>query len=123
MIAQLFLTAMLIAILAYSSLHFGVAPGIARLSALAAMTGIYFVWFPMHATAIAEFVGIGRGADLIVYTWIVISLIIFLNLHLKARAQMELITVLARAIAIMNATMLARGANTAPMQRPTPPHD
>ena len=116
MIAQLFLSAMLFVVLPYAWLHLRVTPAVAGLSALAAMIGIYFVWFPGESTALAEFVGIGRGADLIIYTWIVISLIIFLNLHLKARSQMELITVLARNIAIMNATTLMRDDDAAPMQ-------
>ena len=46
--------------------------------------------------------GIGRGVDLILYLWLVISLIVVLNLHLKLRAQMEIITVIAREIAIAN---------------------
>jgi hypothetical protein len=52
---------------------------------------------------LAELAGIGRGVDLIIYTWVVISLLVVLNLHLKLRAQMELITALAREIAIANA--------------------
>jgi small membrane protein len=52
---------------------------------------------------LAEVAGIGRGVDLIIYTWVVISLLVVLNLHLKLRAQMELITALAREIAIANA--------------------
>ena len=43
------------------------------------------------------------GVDLIIYVWVVISLLIVLNLHLKLRAQMELITALAREIAIVKA--------------------
>ena len=61
------------------------------------------MWLPSHATRLAALVGIGRGVDLIIYTWVAISLMILLNLHLKLRAQMELITVLAREIAIANA--------------------
>jgi len=57
----------------------------------------------LHATHLAEFVGIGRGVDLNIYIWIVISLLLLLNLHLKLREHMELITVLARELAIANA--------------------
>ena len=53
--------------------------------------------------SLAELAGIGRGVDLILYVWVVISLLIVLNLHLKLRAQMELITALAREIAIVKA--------------------
>ena len=63
--------------------------------------------FPTHASRLAALVGIGRGVDLILYLWVVISLIVLLNLHLKLRAQMEVITVLAREIAIANARSAA----------------
>jgi hypothetical protein len=49
---------------------------------------------------LAELVGIGRGADLILYVWVCISLILLLNLHLKIRMQLELITMLARKLAL-----------------------
>ena len=55
---------------------------------------------PSESTRLAEFAGIGRGVDLILYTWVGISLIIILNLHLKLRTHLELITVLARTIAL-----------------------
>ena len=58
------------------------------------------MWVPEHASQLAALVGIGRGVDLVLYTWVVISLIMMLNLHLKLRSQMELITLLARKIAI-----------------------
>jgi small membrane protein len=103
MIAQLLLTAMLCAILLYASMTYREAPIIGFLSVAAALGGLYFVWLPTHATSLAALVGIGRGVDLILYTWVVISLIILLNLHLKLRAQMELITLLARKIALAEA--------------------
>lgn len=103
MIAQLFLTALLLVILLYAATAYRLAPAIGLVASVAAVAGLYFVWFPAHATLLAEFAGIGRGADLIVYTWVVISLIMLLNLHLKLRAQMELITQLARRVAIANA--------------------
>ena len=103
MIAQLFLTALLFAILLYAWRTYRLAPAVGLLAVAAAFAGLYFVWFPAHATALAEFVGIGRGVDLIVYTWVVISLLMLVNLHLKLRAQMEVITALARTIALANA--------------------
>ena len=103
MIAQSLLTAMLFAILLYASMTYRQAPIIGFLSVVAAFGGLYFVWFPSHASRLAEMFGIGRGVDLILYTWVVISLIILLNLHLKLRSQLELITLLARKIAIADA--------------------
>ena len=103
MIAQLVLTALLLAILLYAWTEYRRAPAIGLLAMLAALTGLYFVWIPAHATWLAELVGIGRGVDLILYVWVVISLIVLLNLHLKLRVQREMITVLARELAIANA--------------------
>jgi len=105
MIAQILLTTLLSGILLYAWIEYRRAPVIGFLSVLAAMTGLYFVWVPAHATRLAALVGIGRGVDLILYVWVVISLIVLLNLHLKLRMQMELITVLARELAIANARL------------------
>ena len=96
MIAQLALSVLLAAILLYAWTEYRRSPAVALLSVLAATAGLYFVWFPAHSTWLAELVGIGRGVDLILYTWVCISLLVLLNLHLKLRTQMELITILAR---------------------------
>ena len=103
MIAQLLLTLMLFTILLYATMTYRQAPIIGLLTVVAAFGGLYFVWFPSHATRLAELVGISRGVDLILYTWVAISLIMLLNLHLKLRSQMELITLLARKIALAEA--------------------
>ncbi len=107
MIAQLILTALLLGILLYAWTEYRRAPAIGLLAMVAALTGLYFVWIPAHATWLAELVGIGRGVDLILYVWVVISLIVLLNLHLKLRVQKEMITVLARELAIANARAAA----------------
>ena len=103
MIAQLALTALSFAILLYAWMEYPRSPAVGLFAWLAALGGLYFVWVPSHATQLAALVGIGRGVDLIIYTWVGISLLLLLNLHLKLRSQMELITVLARELAIANA--------------------
>jgi hypothetical protein len=103
LIAQLILTTLLGGILLYAYLQHRRAPAIGLAAMLAAVTGLYFVWLPSHATWLAAQVGVGRGVDLILYVWVVISLIVLLNLHLKLRVQTETITVLARELAIANA--------------------
>ena len=103
MIMQAALTLLLSGILLYAWAERSRSPLVGRLSMLAALAGIYLVWTPAHATALAEMAGVGRGVDLILYIWVVISLLLFLNLHLKLRAQMDLITTLARAVTIANA--------------------
>jgi hypothetical protein len=103
MIAKLILTALLSGIVLYAWTEYRRAPAIGLVSMFVAGAALYFVWIPSHATVLAELVGIGRGVDLILYLWVVISLIVLLNLHLKLRAQMETITVLARELALANA--------------------
>jgi len=111
MIAQLFLSVLLGLTGLYAWVAARRSPQISALVAAAAAAGLYFVWLPAHATWIAEAVGIGRGVDLILYVWVVISLLAILNLHLTLRAQLELITVLNRRLAIAEAerSMLVSG--------------
>ena len=103
MIAQLILTALLLSIFMYAGTEYRRSPVVGVVVMLATAGGTYLVWLPAHATALADMVGIGRGVDLIIYIWIVISLLVVLNLHLKLRSQMELITILARESAIAKA--------------------
>ena len=103
MIAQFVLSSLLAAVLLYAWTEYRRTPLVALLTVFVATAGIYFVWVPEHSTQLAELVGIGRGVDLILYIWVCISLIVLLNLHLKLRTQMELITTLARKAAIADA--------------------
>ena len=103
MIASVILTAFLCGILVYAWSEQRRAPLVAACTVAAAVLGLYFVWFPSHANALAEIAGVGRGADLILYLWVLISLLILFNLHLKLRSQMELITELARETALLRA--------------------
>jgi hypothetical protein len=102
MIAQIGLTVLLLCIMVYAWSEYRRAPAIGIVAIAVAGAGLYFVWLPSHASWLAALVGIGRGVDLILYVWVVISLIVVLNLHLKLRSQTEIITALAREIAIAN---------------------
>ena len=110
MIAQFVLSMLLCIVLVYAWVEHQRSPIVALLSSGTALAGVYFIWFPTHTTWVAELVGIGRGADLILYMWVCISLVILLNLHLKLRAQHELITALARTIALTSASWPSTGA-------------
>jgi hypothetical protein len=105
MIAQIALSLLLGVVLLYAWAQYRRSPIVTVLSSVVSLIGFYFVWFPSHATRVAELVGIGRGADLILYVWACISLVVLLNLHLKLRTQHELLTQLARSIALANATL------------------
>ncbi|XYJ11327.1 DUF2304 family protein [Telluria sp. B2] len=66
--------------------------------------GMFFVWLPDESTHIANILGIGRGADMIYYIWMIISLAVVINIHLKLRQNLNLVTELARSIAIADAS-------------------
>jgi hypothetical protein len=109
MIAQLVLSILLGCVLVYAWAQYKRSPLVAGASMIAGAAGLYLVWSPEQSTAVAEFIGIGRGADLILYLWVCISLNMLLSLHLKLRIQNETLTKLARAMALKNATSLEDG--------------
>ena len=67
------------------------------------VVGFIFVWFPETTSVIARRVGVGRGADLVMYLWIVLTLLFIVRLHLKLRELTEAMTQLARRIALNDA--------------------
>ena len=103
MMAQIALTVLLAGVLLYAGQERRRSPVVGWLSVIAAVAGLYFTWVPQDATALAHWAGVGRGVDLVLYIWVCITLIVLLNLHLKLRAQMELVTELARSIALADA--------------------
>jgi hypothetical protein len=108
MIASIVLSAILCGILVYAWSEQRRVPLVASCTIIATVGGLYFVWFPSQANQLAELVGIGRGADLILYVWVLISLLILFNLHLKLRSQIELITELARDVALLRTELSRR---------------
>jgi len=92
MIAQAILSLLLSGVLVYAWAEYRRSPVVASLSVAVSLAGLFFVWVPSESTRVAEFVGIGRGADLILYLWVCISLIVLLNLHLKLRTQQDMRT-------------------------------
>jgi hypothetical protein len=99
-IAQLVLTGLLGIVVLYAWIAYQQSRVVGVAAVGAAVAGLYFVWIPAHAMILAEWAGVGRGVDLIIYVWVVISLIIMLNLHLKIRSHAKRMTELARKVAI-----------------------
>lgn len=103
MIAQLVLTFGLTACLFYV-FSLGRALPIIRLGLFAVvLTGYLFVWMPELTNSLANLMGIGRGADLIMYLWIIVSLFLIMRLHIRLREQSVLITKIAREYALTDA--------------------
>ena len=63
-------------------------------------TGAFLVWEPERANALAHPLGVGRGADLLLYLWIVITLAVILLLYLKLVEMNRMLTELARQLTL-----------------------
>lgn len=97
---KIFLIVGLISLFGYSISQRRRSFPIALFISLASVAGIVLVINPEFANELAEIVGVGRGADLITYCFILISFFAVFNLHLRLRSSMEIITKLARAQAL-----------------------
>lgn len=64
------------------------------------MAGIFFTWSPERLTDIANFVGVGRGADLVLYATAVLLFITIVALANQNREVNRQITRLTRNVAI-----------------------
>lgn len=97
---QIILTLMLGVLFTYALALGRRALTVSRSAMLTTAAALYFVWRPEDANKVAAAVGIGRGADLILYCWTLISLLLILNLHVKQRNQNETMTRLVRELAL-----------------------
>lgn len=62
--------------------------------------GAFLVWVPEVTNRFAETFGVGRGADLVLYVWVVITLALIVFLYLKVARLARKVTQLARAAAL-----------------------
>jgi small membrane protein len=74
------------------------------------VVAIYFIWNPDVTSTLARLLGIGRGADLIMYFFFVFMIFQIIVLHVKLRSQLMLLTQLARRIAIETTQTPEKGA-------------
>jgi hypothetical protein len=98
---QLLLSLGLLAATAYAYVHRDLLKSLAAVIYAATLIGLWFVWSPEDANHVAHSLGVGRGADLLLYCWVVVSAVVLLNLHLKLRATLRLTTELARQVALL----------------------
>jgi hypothetical protein len=104
MIAQVVFTVVLIAVMLVAFAQLPRIPLVGGMVVCAALFGTYIVWMPDHATYLANLVGIGRGTDLVLYVWVLISCATLLLLYLNLREQFQVITALARRMALADAS-------------------
>jgi hypothetical protein len=67
------------------------------------IVGVVSVMYPELTGDVAHAVGVGRGADLILYCFVLATLVAILNLHLRLRAVLEMTTNVTRAVALASA--------------------
>lgn len=103
MMIQVVLILALAVLLVYAISQRSKAPGPALAMIVGAIVGVALVLFPETTTMIAEWLGVGRGADLVLYLFVLMTLAAIFNLHLRNRATAVRLTELARAIALMSA--------------------
>lgn len=111
MIFQIFATLVLGGVVLYAYSQMRTAPMVSLIAILICICGEDIVLFPDHAIAVARFAGIGRGADLINYLWMLLSLVVTLNLHLKLRASNDRLVALTRALALRDAAAAEASEN------------
>jgi hypothetical protein len=70
---------------------------------LTSALGIYFVLHPERTTEIATTLGVGRGADLLLYVWVVVTLLLFVRIALVQVQHRQEMTALARELALRTA--------------------
>lgn len=115
MIFSALVTLLLLGVIVYALLQKRAFPLIGRTLPFVALAGIYVVWFPDRTSSAAHWVGIGRGADLMLYVWSLVSGLLILALHLKLVAYERRLTELTRHLALMGATApRAQGQPEAP---------
>jgi len=100
MIAQIIFTLILFAVILAAFTQLSQIPIVGGLVIFAALFGGYLVCVPDDATYLARLAGIGRGADLVLYLWVLITCAILLLLYLNLRSQLQMITALARRMAL-----------------------
>ncbi len=100
MIIRFILSAMLVFLILYAYRQKSHTRFVCEFIIIVAALGVVVVWFPSIANAAAEVVGIGRGADLVLYFLATAGLMTAFVIHLRLRAVDNTLTVLARHIAL-----------------------
>jgi hypothetical protein len=100
MIAEIVLSLLAIAFLVY---HIASPSRPAYLSIsvwLITFAALLTIWVPEFSTTLAHWMGIGRGADLIIYLWMATSLLLFLFVRISLFKLEEKLTELTRKVAL-----------------------
>lgn len=114
MIVQLILLPCLLAVAAYAFAQRKRSLIVATAIFMLSTIGFVMVAAPEISTLIANWIGVGRGADLVLYIFVCLTLVAIFSLHLRMRKNFEIITILARNIALSNAKSPPTSKNKTP---------
>ncbi len=103
MIIQAILVAALAGCMLYGLIKGGHSRFVRWPMVLASALGIYFVLNPEQTTEIASWLGVGRGADLLLYLWVVVSLLLFVRMALVQVQYRQELSAVARELALRTA--------------------
>jgi hypothetical protein len=103
-VIKLLLSALLFSCAILAFVHRSRARGVTLVITAVAIIGIVFVWNQEITNTLANQVGIGRGADLILYLFISISFGVSTLLYMRIIELQEHVTILTREIALLNAS-------------------
>ena len=103
MTIQIFLTVLLVGIGVVFAIQQATSRLVRVLILAVIAVGAFFIWAPEQTTVISRAIGVGRGADLVLYLWVVISLALMLVLYLKIVQMGRKLTQLTRTIALSRA--------------------
>ncbi|HET9630394.1 MAG TPA: DUF2304 domain-containing protein [Novosphingobium sp.] len=113
MIFQAILVFSLGLLVIYAYFQWRRAPLVSLSVLVLAVVGMVLALAPDLSTKAAHLVGIGRGADLVIYCFVLIALGAIFNLHVKLRESEDNLTTLVRAVALLKARVAENGGAAA----------
>lgn len=103
MIFQLTLTAALFSLMAFVGIRRFDFRVLKYVLLVAIVAGLYFTWRPDDLTMLAHLIGVGRGADLLIYILTLIVFLLIIASALQIRVSNDRMTKLTRELALLHA--------------------
>ena len=100
MMIQPIITLILLGILFFTLIQSRGGRILRSMMSVSVVIGIVLTWMPGLSNTIAHFLGVGRGADLIFYIWILVSMLGLASLYFSFNRNNKQITELTRALAL-----------------------
>lgn len=100
MIFQVLFTFVMACVFAATILRGGRTGIVKHAMLLVCATGTLFVWWPSLTTELANFLGIGRGADLLLYCFVMVTLLASFWLLARLKQTQERLTMIVRHLAV-----------------------